>query len=149
MVELNCKSLSSSIYDSLKEKTQKFVDKGNRAPGLAVVTVGDDEASHLYVKTKTEKAAYVGFVGFQYFLNGDSREDDVISLIETLNNDDKVDGILLQLPLPPHLNEKESFNHCSCFMYFYRYSIRSRLLRDRFPNLYDQCRCGHSFYQHL
>ena len=111
MVELNCKSLSSSIYDSLKEKTQKFVDKGNRAPGLAVVTVGDDEASHLYVKTKTEKAAYVGFVGFQYFLNGDSREDDVISLIETLNNDDKVDGILLQLPLPPHLNEKEIIEH--------------------------------------
>ena len=111
MVELNCKSLSSSIYDSLKEKTQKFVDKGNRAPGLAVVTVGDDEASHLYVKTKTEKAAYVGFVGFQYFLNGDSREDDVISLIETLNNDDKVDGILLQLPLPSHLNEKEIIEH--------------------------------------
>ena len=107
MVELNCKFLSSSIYDSLKEKSQNYVDKGNRAPGLAVVTVGDDDASHLYVKTKTEKAAYVGFVSFQYFLNGDSREEDVISLIETLNKDDKVDGILLQLPLPPHLNEKE------------------------------------------
>ena len=111
MVELNCKSLSSSIYDSLKEKTQKFVDKGNRAPGLAVVTVGDDDASHLYVKTKTEKAAYVGFVSFQYFLNGDSREEDVIALIETLNKDEKVDGILLQLPLPPHLNEKEIIEH--------------------------------------
>ena len=111
MVELNCKSLSSSVYDSLKEKTQKFVDKGNRAPGLAVVTVGDDDASHLYVKTKTEKAAYVGFVSFQYFLNGDSREEDVIALIETLNKDEKVDGILLQLPLPPHLNEKEIIEH--------------------------------------
>ena len=95
----------------MKEKTQKFVDKGNRAPGLAVVTVGDDDASHLYVKTKTEKAAYVGFVSFQYFLNGDSREEDVIALIETLNKDEKVDGILLQLPLPPHLNEKEIIEH--------------------------------------
>ena len=113
MVELNCKFLSSSIYDSLKEKTQKFIDKGNRAPGLAVVTVGDDEASRLYVKTKTEKAAYLGYVGFQYFLNGDSREDEVVSLIEILNKDDRVDGILLQLPLPKHLDEKRIIEHIS------------------------------------
>ena len=113
MIELSCKELSSSIYDSLKEKTQKFIDKGNRAPGLAVVTVGDDEASRLYVKTKTEKAAYLGYVGFQYFLNGDSREDEVVSLIETLNKDDRVDGILLQLPLPKHLDEKRIIEHIS------------------------------------
>ena len=113
MIELSCKDLSSSIYDSLKEKTQKFIDKGNRAPGLAVVTVGDDEASRLYVKTKTEKAAYLGYVGFQYFLNGDSREDEVVSLIETLNKDDRVDGILLQLPLPKHLDEKRIIEHIS------------------------------------
>ena len=113
MFELNCKSLSSSIYDSLKEKTQNYVDKGNRAPGLAVVTVGDNPASRLYVNTKTEKASYVGFVSFQYFLNEDSREDEVISLIETLNNDDRVDGILLQLPLPSHLNEKRIIEHIS------------------------------------
>ena len=111
MVELNCKELSSSIYDSLKEKTQKFVDKGNRAPGLAVVTVGDDDASRLYVKTKTEKASLLGYVSFQYFLNGDSREEEVISLIESLNDDDRVDGILLQLPLPAHLNEKRIIEH--------------------------------------
>ena len=113
MIELSCKELSSSIYDSLKEKTQKFIDKGNRAPGLAVVTVGDDEASRLYVKTKTEKAAYLGYVGFQYFLNGDSREEEVVSLIETLNKDDRVDGILLQLPLPKHLDEKRIIEHIS------------------------------------
>ena len=113
MIELSCKELSSSIYDSLKEKTQKFIDKGHRAPGLAVVTVGDDEASRLYVKTKTEKAAYLGYVGFQYFLNGDSREDEVVSLIETLNKDDRVDGILLQLPLPKHLDEKRIIEHIS------------------------------------
>ena len=113
MIELSCKELSSSIYDRLKEKTQKFIDKGNRAPGLAVVTVGDDEASRLYVKTKTEKAAYLGYVGFQYFLNGDSREDEVVSLIETLNKDDRVDGILLQLPLPKHLDEKRIIEHIS------------------------------------
>ena len=113
MIELSCKELSSSIYDSLKEKTQKFIDKGNRAPGLAVVTVGDDEASRLYVKTKTEKAAYLGYVGFQYFLNGDSGEDEVVSLIETLNKDDRVDGILLQLPLPKHLDEKRIIEHIS------------------------------------
>ena len=113
MIELSCKELSSSIYDSLKKKTQKFIDKGNRAPGLAVITVGDDEASRLYVKTKTEKAAYLGYVGFQYFLNGDSREDEVVSLIETLNKDDRVDGILLQLPLPKHLDEKRIIEHIS------------------------------------
>ena len=63
--------------------------------------------------TKTEKAAYLGYVGFQYFLNGDSREDEVVSLIETLNKDDRVDGILLQLPLPKHLDEKKIIEHIS------------------------------------
>ena len=65
------------------------------------------------MKTKTEKAAYLGYVGFQYFLNGDSREDEVVSLIETLNKDDRVDGILLQLPLPKHLDEKRIIEHIS------------------------------------
>ncbi|MGN1189817.1 MAG: bifunctional 5,10-methylenetetrahydrofolate dehydrogenase/5,10-methenyltetrahydrofolate cyclohydrolase, partial [Candidatus Ornithospirochaeta sp.] len=66
-----------------------------------------------YVKTKTEKASLLGYVSFQYFLNGDSREEEVISLIESLNDDDRVDGILLQLPLPSHLNEKRIIEHIS------------------------------------
>ena len=81
-MELECKSLSLSIYESLKEETKTVVEKGFRAPGLAVITVGDDPASHLYVKTKTDKAEMVGYVHFQYFLNEDSREEEIISLIE-------------------------------------------------------------------
>ena len=70
-MELECKSLSLSIYESLKEETKTVVEKRFRAPGLAVITVGDDPASHLYVKTKTDKAEMVGYVHFQYFLNED------------------------------------------------------------------------------
>ena len=109
-MELECKSLSLSIYESLKEETKTVVEKGFRAPGLAVITVGDDPASHLYVKTKTDKAEMVGYVHFQYFLNEDSREEEIISLIESLNEKEEVDGILVQLPLPKHLDERRILN---------------------------------------
>ena len=103
---MECKTLSNEIYNSLSERTQEFISKGNRAPGLAVVTVGEDEASRLYVKTKTEKAEMLGYLSFQYFLNEDSREEDILSLIGKLNDDERVDGILVQLPLPKGLDEK-------------------------------------------
>ena len=113
MNELSCKNLSSLVYNRVKEETQKIIREGNRAPGLAVITVGDDEASHLYVKTKTDKAEVMGYVHFQYFLNEDSREEEIVSLIEKLNEDDRIDGILLQLPLPKNLDEKRIIERIS------------------------------------
>ena len=62
------------------------------------------------MKTKTDKAEMVGYVHFQYFLNEDSREEEIISLIESLNKKEEVDGILVQLPLPKHLDERRILN---------------------------------------
>ncbi len=104
MIELKCKELSKRIIDDVKKETLLFVNKGNRAPSLAVVLVGNDPASQSYVKSKTKRCDEAGFMHFQYSLSEDSRESDVINLIERLNNDDNVDAILVQLPLPCHIN---------------------------------------------
>lgn len=96
--------MSQDILSSLKEETLSFINKGNRAPSLAVILVGNDPASMSYVKSKGKRCDELGFVHFQYSLSEDSLESDVISLIRKLNDDDAVDGILVQLPLPAHIN---------------------------------------------
>ena len=73
-------------------------------PGLAVVLVGNDPASSVYVRNKGRTAHKVGMVGFEHVLPEDATQDELMQLIAELNADDRVDGILVQLPLPPHLN---------------------------------------------
>lgn len=103
-MELKCKDLSKDILSSLKEETLSFINKGNSAPSLAVILVGNDPASTSYVKSKGKRCDELGFVHFQYSLSEDSLESDVVSLIRKLNDDEAVDGILVQLPLPAHIN---------------------------------------------
>lgn len=110
MLELKCKELSADILSSLKEETLSFINKGNRAPSLAVILVGNDAASASYVKSKAKRCASLGFVHFQYSLSEDSLESDVIALIRKLNEDETVDGILVQLPLPPHISVESVIN---------------------------------------
>lgn len=105
VIELNCKELSKRLLDQVKKETLVFVNKGNRAPSLAVVLVGDDIASQSYVKSKAKRCMDVGFMHFQYSLSEDSLESDVISLIEKLNDDENIDAILVQLPLPEHISK--------------------------------------------
>lgn len=105
MIELNCKELSTSLLNRIKEESLVFINKGNRAPSLAVVLVGEDPASLSYVKSKGKRCASLGFMNFQYCLNEDSLESDVIELINRLNRDDNIDAILVQLPLPKHINK--------------------------------------------
>ena len=76
-----------------------------RAPGLAVVLVGDDPASAVYVRNKARQTVEVGMVSFEHRLSVDTPQDDLISLISRLNADPAVDGILVQLPLPKHLDD--------------------------------------------
>ncbi len=78
-----------------------------RPPGLATVLVGDDKASAIYVQNKRKKAEEVGIRSFHYYLNENSPKDDVLRLIESLNDNDAIDAILVQLPLPKHLREHE------------------------------------------
>ena len=76
-----------------------------RAPGLAVVLVGDDPASAVYVRSKGKQSVEVGMRSFEHRLPADTAQADLIALVERLNADDAVDGILVQLPLPKHLDD--------------------------------------------
>ncbi len=102
--------MSDRLLSSVKEETLSFVNKGNRAPSLAVILVGNDSASASYVKSKGKRCDELGFVHFQYSLSEDSLESDVVELVEKLNADDSVDGILVQLPLPDHINAEKVIN---------------------------------------
>ena len=87
----------------LAEQVAELKKKG-KTPGLAVILVGNNPASKAYVGMKKKACAQIGIASFEHQCSSDITEPDLIALIEQLNNDDKVHGILLQLPLPDHLN---------------------------------------------
>ena len=82
-------------------------------PGLAVVLVGEDPASQVYVRNKAKQTIEVGMQSFEHRLSVDTEEGDLLTLIDKLNNDDSVHGILVQLPLPSHINESKVINSVS------------------------------------
>jgi methylenetetrahydrofolate dehydrogenase (NADP+)/methenyltetrahydrofolate cyclohydrolase len=77
-----------------------------RPPGLAVVLIGDDPASHVYVRNKLKASAEIGVKSFEHRLPADTSEADVLALVKRLNDDPTVDGILVQMPLPHHIDER-------------------------------------------
>lgn len=83
-----------------------FVAAAGRAPGLAVVLVGEDPASAVYVRSKGKATLAAGMAGFEHRLDAATAQDDLLALIGRLNADGSVDGILVQLPLPPQIDEK-------------------------------------------
>ena len=89
----------------LRGEIAAAVAKLPRAPGLAVVLVGDDPASAVYVRSKGKQTVEVGMRSFEHRLPADTAQTDLIALVERLNADDAVDGILVQLPLPSHLDD--------------------------------------------
>ncbi len=96
----NGKVVANKILKELKEA----IAKEKKSPKLAVILVGDDEASRLYVKLKKDAGKKVGIEVAEHKFSGQDREDEIISYIERLNNDSDVDGIIVQLPLPAVLN---------------------------------------------
>lgn len=84
-----------------------------RRPGLAVILVGDDPASRVYVSGKERDCAECGFLSFEHKLPANTTERELLTLIDRLNGDSAVDGILVQLPLPAHLNEEKVLNAIS------------------------------------
>ena len=98
------KAISAQIREELKEKVAALVTQGV-TPGLAVILVGDDPASAIYVRNKERGCKEVGIYSVVHRLDADTKQDDLISLIKSLNADPKIHGILVQLPLPPHLDE--------------------------------------------
>lgn len=97
---LDGKALSNKIIENIREKTL-LLDK---KPGLGVILVGENPASKIYVKNKEKQALNAGFNSVVYKLPENTSKDDLLKLIDELNNDEGTNGILLQLPLPKHLN---------------------------------------------
>ena len=101
------KAISRQVREEIAAEVVKFKEKYNCAPGLAVVIVGNDPASQVYVRNKKRGCEEVGFYSESYELDESTTQEELIALVERLNNDEKIHGILVQLPLPKHLNETE------------------------------------------
>lgn len=99
------KLVSQSVKDSVKAEVEVLKSKGIDVT-LAVIIVGDDPASRVYVNNKKKACEYVGFRSLEYALPADTTQQELMALVEELNNRDDVNGILCQLPLPKHLDEK-------------------------------------------
>ena len=98
------KEISAQIREKVKEFGETLKKESGRTPGLAVVLVGENPASKVYVRNKIEKTKEVGFTSIEHRLNDDVSEEELLNVVKNLNEDDKVQGILVQLPLPKHIN---------------------------------------------
>ncbi len=101
------KAISAEIRAELKEETVKFKSEFGYAPGLAVIIVGTDPASQVYVRNKKRACEEIGFLSESYDLPEETTEEELIALIQRLNAADHIHGILVQLPLPRHIDEKK------------------------------------------
>lgn len=100
------KRISSEIRAELTQKTNAFQAEHGIVPGLAVIIVGNDPASCVYVRNKHRACAEVGFYSEVHELPADATQEQVIAMIDKLNDQDEIHGILVQLPLPKHLDEQ-------------------------------------------
>lgn len=103
--------ISQTVRSEVAARVKARVDNGLRAPGLAVVLVGDDPASQVYVGSKRRACEEVGFISKSFDLPHTTTEKELLSLITELNNDDEIDGILVQLPLPAGIDATHILEH--------------------------------------
>lgn len=109
---LDGKAVSQRIKDELREEVAAMAAKGV-VPGLAVIIVGDDPASRIYVNNKKKACAYIGVHSEEYALPADTTQEELLALVDTLNHKEDIHGILCQLPLPRHLDEEAVINAIS------------------------------------
>ena len=102
---LSGKTVSARVKEELKQEVAALKEKGI-TPGLAVVIVGEDPASKVYVANKEKACAELGMYSEKYALPEETTEAELLALVDKLNHDDRIHGILVQLPLPKHLNDK-------------------------------------------
>lgn len=107
MIRLDGKELAKKIKDEIKLEVAELKEKSGRVPGLAIVLVGDNSASKIYVNSKIKGCSELGFESFAHFLPETTSEEELLATIEELNRDERVNGILVQLPLPKHIDEKK------------------------------------------
>jgi methylenetetrahydrofolate dehydrogenase (NADP+)/methenyltetrahydrofolate cyclohydrolase len=100
------KQVAASVIDAVKTASEALQDETGVKTGLAVVIVGDDPASHAYVSAKSRMAKECGFTSVQHTLSEETTQEELAALVQTLNEDESLHGILVQLPLPKHLNSE-------------------------------------------
>ena len=100
------KKIAAEIREQIAADTKKLVEETGVRPGLAVVIVGDDPASHVYVRNKKKACEQVGFYSEEHALPEQTTQQELMALLDRLNQDPKIHGILVQLPLPRHLDDQ-------------------------------------------
>lgn len=105
------KAIAADLKQKIRAATQMRLATGKRAPGLAVVLIGANPASQVYVSNKRKSCEEVGFKSVSYDLPADTSESALLALIDKLNHDDEIDGILVQLPLPAHIKTDTVIEH--------------------------------------
>jgi len=98
------KSLAKKVQTSVTQEVEQLKQEKNIVPGLAVILIGDDPASHAYVKMKAKACENVGFYSITHSMPDTISQDEIIATIEMMNNNPRIDGILVQLPLPKHVD---------------------------------------------
>ncbi len=101
------KKISAEIRAELAEETKAFISRTGVTPGLAVIIVGEDPASQVYVRNKRRACEEIGYYSEAYELSAETTQEELMQLVRRLNGDGKIHGILVQLPLPKHLDEHE------------------------------------------
>ncbi|WP_258240097.1 bifunctional methylenetetrahydrofolate dehydrogenase/methenyltetrahydrofolate cyclohydrolase FolD [Pseudidiomarina homiensis] len=109
------KHVAQQVREQVKQRVAERVQQGLRAPGLAVILVGEDPASEVYVGSKRRACDEVGFTSKSYDLPASTTQSELLALIDKLNNDPTVDGILVQLPLPEGLDAQELLERINPF----------------------------------
>ena len=107
---INGKEVSKSVKERVTAETAEFIKSKGVTPGLAVVIVGNDPASRVYVNSKKKACEEVGFRSFEYALPEETTQEELLALVDKLNNDSEVNGILCQLPLPSQIDENAVIN---------------------------------------
>ncbi|WP_319370924.1 bifunctional methylenetetrahydrofolate dehydrogenase/methenyltetrahydrofolate cyclohydrolase FolD [uncultured Ilyobacter sp.] len=110
MVVIDGKKISTEIKEEIKKEVLEYREKFDKTPGLAVVLVGENPASKVYVNSKVKSCGDLGFYSEKHVLEENSSEEEVLELIDKLNENEKINGILVQLPLPKHIDEKKVTN---------------------------------------
>ena len=98
--------MSAQVKENVKKQTEQLKEQYGITPGLAVVIVGDDPASRVYVNNKKKACELVGFKSEEYALPAETTQEELLELVHTLNEKKDINGILVQLPLPEHLDDK-------------------------------------------
>ena len=101
------KSLALAVHASVSKEVEALKQQRNIVPGLAVILIGDDPASHAYVKMKAKACEKVGFYSITHSMPDSISQDEIIATIEMINDNPRIDGILIQLPLPKHIDSNK------------------------------------------